>query len=191
MFHKGQLRFSTSRAIFWKWALVIGLGVACAGGAFIVDAGLAVPPPMATAPEAAAIAPPLEATGTASVGGTSLTTASLDLPVAVETPPPATTLPPEKPRNAVAKAQAPSAKAAFETCLPACETRDPQVVGMEQPAPVAPTLEPFDVAPPPRKNVVDLALDGGKHLLRRVEGASHAVVHDTRRALDAAVDLVW
>lgn len=191
MFHTGQLPLSTSRAIFWKWALVIGLGAACAGGAIIVDASLAVPPPIATAPEVAAITPPVEATGTASVGGTSLTTASLELPAAVETPPPATALPPEKPGKTVAKP--PSAKAAFETCLPACETRDPQVVGMEQPVPPPPALESFDVAPPPppRKDVVDLALDGGKHLLHRVEGASHAVVHGTRRALDAAVDLVW
>lgn len=195
MVDTGQLRHPTSRAAPWKWAFVIGLGATCAAGAVIVDASLAPPPPMVAAAPVAETTAPLEATGTASAGGTALTTAAIVLPSAVATPPPTTSLPPEKPKVAVAKArEATTAKVAgFQSCLPACETRDPRIAGLEPP-PMAPLPEPYDLAPPPPpppRDVVDLALDGGKHLLHRAEGASDAVVHGTKRALDVAMDLVW
>jgi hypothetical protein len=231
-----QARHSAAKMVFWKWALGIGIGAACAGGVVVAGRNQVLPPPAVVASSPVAeVSPPIEATGTATVGGTPLTTASLSLPI-IETPPPATMLPPEKPpappKSAISKVfrvREPVAAgvAHFDSCLPSCETRDPQVVGLEQPAPVPPapvaaipadpsvTPLPPDVpippalvgeaaAPatpleaagesvpaPPQKDVVDMALDGGKHVIRRVEGASSAVVHGTKRAFDAAVGLVW
>ena len=226
MVDAAQLRLSAAKMVFWKWALGIGVGAACAGG--IVAAGVhqVVPPPAVVAASPATdVSPPIEATGTASVGGTPLTTASLDIPV-IETPPPVMMLPPDKPpappRSAVSKIfrvrePATAGVAQVGNCLPSCETHDPQVVGLE-PAPPAPTVAPPVPAPeapippadipfvaavpppkpavepaptPPRKDVVDLAVDGGKQVIRGVEGASRAVVHGTKRAIDTAVDLVW
>lgn len=198
----GQLRHPTSMAAIWKWALVIGLGATCAAGAIIVDASLAVPPPLVTAPAAAETAVPLEATSTTSAAGTAPTTAT------VEMPPPVTSLPPETPKVAIAKPReaAPAKAAHFQSCLPACETRDPQIAGLapppvaqapvaptvlEPPTPVPPPLIPYGAPPPPPRDVVDLAFDGGRNLLHRAEGASDAVVTGARRALGVAIDLVW
>lgn len=230
-----QVRPSAAKTIFWKWALGIGVSAACAGAVVAVERSRMVPPVVAvSSPLVADVSPPLEATGTATAGGTPLTTASLDLPI-TETPP-ATMLPPEKPpappKSAISKVfrvrePATTGVAHFSSCLPSCETRDPQIVGLEQtnlappmpampnpsspavapvppdvpipPAlvgePVAPAVSPLETAEPipepPQKDVLDMAVDGGKHVIRRVEGASNAVVHGTKRALDAAVDLVW
>lgn len=185
-------RSPKSRTIFWKAALGIGVGMTCAAAAIIIDANRAGQPIDNT--PVADIARPLEATGTASAGGTTLTTASLVLPAVVETPPPAISLPPDKPKLAPAKArETASAKASgFQSCLPSCESRDPQVASLQSPAPSQPALEPFDVTPPPpHRDVVSRALDGGKQLLNRVEGTSNAVLDGTKRALGVAVDLVW
>ncbi|WP_026791674.1 hypothetical protein [Pleomorphomonas oryzae] len=231
-----QVRLSAAKTIFWKWALGIGVSAVCAGAVVAVERSRMVPPLMvASSPLVADVSPPLEATGTATVGGTPLTTASLDLPI-TETPPPVTMLPPDKPpappKSAISKVfrvrePATTGVAHFNSCLPSCETRDPQIVGLEQanlappmpaapipaspavapippdvpipPAlvgePAAPAMPPLEAAEPipepPQKDVLDMAVDGGKHVIRRVEGASNAVVHGTKRALDAAVGLVW
>ncbi len=185
-------RSPTSRTIFWKVALGIGVGTTCAAAAMIIDANRVGP--STNDASLAEIARPLEATGTASAGGTTLTTASLILPTVVETPPPAISLPPEKPKLAPAKArETASAKTSgFQSCLPSCESRDPQIAGLQSPEPSQPALEPFDVTPPPpHRDVVSRALDGGKQLLHRVEGTSNAVLDGTKRALSVAVDLVW
>lgn len=231
-----QARLSAAKTVFWKWALGIGVSAACAGAVVAVERGRVAPSQViVSSPVVADVSPPLEATGTATVGGTPLTTASLDLPI-IETPPPATMLPPEKPpappKSAISKVfrvrePATTGVAHFNSCLPSCETRDPQIVGLEQtnlappmpaapipssqavapvppdvpipPAlvgePVVPVTPPLDAAEPvpapPQKDVLDMAVDGSKHVIRRVEGASNAVVHGTKRALDAAVGLVW
>lgn len=220
MIDAGQARQSAAKMILWKWAFGIGVGAACAGAVVAIERGPAVPP-FAVASPVAEVSPPLEATGTASIGGTPLTTASVNLQTAIETPPPtATMLPLEKPKSAISKIfrvreTTPTGVAHFNSCLPSCETRDPQVVGQEQaglaPTPVpsvGPVMPPADIGPvppglipsvaaeeplpmPPEKDVVDLAVDGGRHVIRRVEGASNAVVDGTKRAFDAAVDLVW
>ena len=211
MVDAAQVRHSTAKMIFWKWAFGIGVGAACAGAVVGIGQSRAVPP-LAPSPSVAELSQPLEATGTASIGGTPLTTASVNLQTAIETPPPtAMMLPLEKPKSAISKIfrvreTTPTGVAHFNTCLPSCETRDPQVVGQEQaglaPAPVPPVgpvppgLIPSVAAEepvpmPPEKGVVDLAVDGGKHIINRVEGASNAVVHGTKRAFDAAVNLVW
>ena len=229
MVDAGQVRLSASKIVFWKWAFGIGVGAACAGAVVVVERGPAVPPFVVVSPAPVAqVSPPIEATGMASIGGTPLTTASVDVTTAMETPPPATMLPLEKPKSAISKIfrvreTTPTGVTHFETCLPSCETRDPQVVGQEQaglaPAPVPPVavMPPVPVGPvppalippaaavmpppldaaeeplplPPQKGVVDLAVDGSRHILHQVEGASNAVVDGTRRALGAAVDLVW
>ncbi|WP_370677748.1 hypothetical protein [Pleomorphomonas sp. PLEO] len=233
MVDAAQMRYSASKMIFWKWAFGIGVGAACAGAVVVIERGPSVPPPVVVSPPPIAeLSPPIEATGTVSIGGTPLTTASVDVATGIETPSPAATLlPPEKPKSAVSKIfrvreTTPTGVAHFDTCLPSCETRDPQVVGQEQadlapepapsaadmppvpvgpvppalippvaavmPPPAPPVLEPFDVAPlPPPKDVVGAAIDGGKHLINRVERTSDAVVAGTKRALDVAVDLVW
>ncbi|MBS1167927.1 MAG: hypothetical protein H6R00_3952 [Proteobacteria bacterium] len=231
MVDAAQVRHSTAKMIFWKWAFGIGVGAACAGAVVGIGQSRAVPP-LAPSPSVAELSQPLEATGTASIGGTPLTTASVNLQTAIETPPPtAMMLPLEKPKSAISKIfrvreTTPTGVAHFNTCLPSCETRDPQVVGQEQaglaPAPVPPVaavMPPADIGPvppapippvgpvppglipsvaaeepvpmPPEKGVVDLAVDGGEHIINRVEGASNAVVHGTKRAFDAAVNLVW
>lgn len=234
MIDAAQVRHSTAKMIFWKWAFGIGVGAACAGAVVGIGQSRAVPP-LAPSPSVAELSQPIEATGTASIGGTPLTTASVNLTTAIETPPAAMMLPPEKPiekpKSAVSKIfrvreTTPTGVAHFDSCLPSCETRDPQVVDQEQaglaPAPVpsvATVMPPADIGPvppapippvgpvppglipsvaaeepvpmPPEKDVVDLAVDGGKHIINRVEGASNAVVDGTRRALGAAVDLVW
>ncbi len=208
MVHKGQLRLFTSKMIFWKWALGISAGAASA--VLVITGGTA--PTIVATPD---LSPRLEATGTASAGGTTLTTASLDLPAAIETPPaPAMVLPlvkpAEKPRSAVdkpAKARTP-ALAHFETCLPSCETRDPQVAIAGSAAPMPPvavqepsvsflppalldSLQEPVAMPPPRQSPVDLAVDTGQALIDQAAGASSAVIGGTKRAIDAAVDLVW
>lgn len=215
-----QARFSGAKMTFWKWALGIGIGAACAGAVVAFGHGRLAPPTAAVSSESVAdVSAPIEATGTATVGGTPLVTASLDMPI-IETPPPATMLPPDKPpappKSAISKVfrvrePATAGVAHFDSCLPTCETRDPQLVGLDQtpaappaPAPVAPNVEPLPpdvpippalvgepVPPPPQKGVVDIAVDGGKHVIRRVEGASRSVVRGTKRAIDAAVGLVW
>lgn len=212
-----QARFSTTKMIFWKWVLGIGVGAVCAGAVVTVGYGRLAPPAVAVSPESVAdVSAPIEATGTATVGGTPLTTASLDMPI-IESAPPATMLPPDKPpappKSAISKVfrvrePATAGVAHFDSCLPSCETRDPRLVGLTQsptaPAPVPPSAEPIppDVPippalvgepapPPPQKGAVDVAIDGGKHVIHRVEGASRAVVRGTKRAFDAAVDLVW
>lgn len=180
MIDKGRLRLSVSGARAWKWLLGLGVGAGCAA-TLLAAGGNALPPP-GVAPEVAALNEPLQATGTATT--TPLATEAIVLPAVVE-PPPATTLPPEKPRFL---AGAPKA-GRFEACLPDCETRDPRLVGE---APIPPKPVPYvHTAPPPRKGMVDVALDGGKVLADRVGDASRAVVHGTKRAFGAAVDLVW
>jgi len=220
MVHQGQLRLSTSRMIFWKWAL--GISVGATSAVLVITGGTA--PTLVATPD---LSQRLEATGTASAGGTTLTTASLDLPTAIETPPaPAVVLPlvkpPIKPQSAVdkpAKARAPTL-AHFETCLPSCETRDPQVAIAGSAASMSPQMvilqpaapmpqatqepsvsflppalleslqEPVPM-PPPRQSPVDLAVDTGQALIDQAAGASNAVIGGTKRAFDAAVDLVW
>lgn len=223
MVHHGQLRLSRSTLTFWKWALGISVG---ATSAVLVITGGSVPT-IVTTPD---LSHRLEATGTASASGTTLTTASLVLPAAVETPPaPATVLPlvrpPEKPQSAAdkpVKARAPATKVAhFDSCLPSCETRDPQVaiagptaplpprmVILEPAAPVPPMAVPEPSVsflppslldslqepipmPPPRQSPVALAVDTGQALIDQAVGASDAVVDGTKRAFGAAVDLVW
>lgn len=229
MVQQGQSTLFTSRGLLLKWTLGIGLTVTCASAAILIDANGLVKPPEATAP-ATQTAASLEATGTASIGLTPLTMASADATTVVETPaPPATMLPPEKPKSAVSKVfrvrdttpPTPTPGVAhFDSCLPSCETRDPQIAGLPQPAPQPPVPvaqvpvaqvpvaqlptpdadaplppalipDPYGVAPPPRKGVIDTAVDGSAHLVRKVERASDAVVDGTRRAIDKAVGLVW
>jgi hypothetical protein len=230
MVDQDQLPHPHSQRI-WKWVFGIGVGAVSAGAVVFAGVGRMAPPASVTGPDVASLSRPLEATGTASIGGTPLTTASVAMTTAVETPPPpATMLPPEKPKSAVSKIfrvreTTPAKVAHFDSCLPSCETRDPQVVGVEQaglaPAPVPPVAAITPLAPipsagpippalipsagpvpplaaadepvpmPPGKGMVDLAVDGGKHILNRVEGASTAVVDGTKRAFGAAVDLVW
>lgn len=228
MVQQGQSALFTSRGLLLKWTLGIGLTVTCASAAIVIDANRPARPPEATAP-ATQNAATAEATGTASIGLTPLTMASADVSSVVETPaPPATMLPPEKPKSAVSKVfrvretttatptPAPTPGVAhFDSCLPSCETRDPQIAGLPQPAPqpqvpvaqipvaqlptpdadapLPPAFipDPYGVAPPPRKGVIDTAVDGSAHLVRKVERASGAVVDGTRRAIDKAVGLVW
>lgn len=214
-----RARFSGAKMTFWKWALGIGVGAACAGAVVAVGYGRVAHPTTAVSSENVAdVSPPIEATGVATIGGTPLTTASLDMPI-IETPPPATMLPPDKPpappKSAISKVfrvrePATAGVAHFDSCMPSCETRDPQLVGIDQtptappeavavaPAtpippdvPIPPALVGEPVPPPPQKGAIDIAVDGGKHVIRRVEGASRAVVHGTKRAIDAAVGLVW
>jgi len=230
MVEQGQSRHPNSQRI-WKWAFGIGVGAVSAGAVVFAGVGRMAPPASVTTPDVANLSRPLEATGTASIGGTPLTTASVNLQTAIAPPPPtAIMLPLEKPKSAVSKIfrvreTTPTGVAHFDSCLPSCETRDPQVVGMEQtglapppvppmaaimPPPPIPSAGPIPPAPipsvdpvppladadepiptPPEKGMVDLAVDGGKHILHRVEGASGAVVDGTKRAFGAAVDLVW
>ncbi len=216
MVQQGQLSRFTSRGLLLKWALGIGLGVTCASAAVLIDANRLARPPE-TAALVAADGGSLEASGTASIGLTPLTMASAEVTSVTETPaPPATMLPPEKPKSAVSKVfrvreTATTDVAHFDSCLPSCETRDPQIAGLppqpipapapvvaEVPAaeaegPVPPALipDPYGLAPPPRKGVIDTAVDGSAHFVRKVERASGAVVDGTRRAIDKAVGLVW
>lgn len=212
---QGKSPLFTSRGLLLKWTLGIGLGVTCASAAVLIDANRLTKPPEAPATVAASTASP-DATGTASIGLTPLTMASAEVTTVAETPAPtATMLPPEKPKSAVSKVfrvrETPATDVAhYDSCLPSCETRDPQIAGMPQPAPMpAPAVaqlpvpdeqaplppalipDPYGVAPPPRKGVIDTAVDGSAHLIRKVERASGAVVVGTRRAIDKAVDLVW
>lgn len=62
------------------------------------------------------------------------------------------------------------------------------------PVPPLPLLDPVGGEPipmPPQRGPVDLAVDSGKALVKGVEATSGAVVKGTRRAVDAAVDLLW
>lgn len=218
MIQQGQSPLFTSRGLILKWTLGIGLGVTCASAAVLIDANHLAKPPEAPA-TVVSDAGSLEATGTASIGLTPLTMASAEVTTVTEAPaPPATMLPPEKPKSAVSKVfrvreTTNSDVAHFDSCLPSCETRDPQIAGLppqpipapapapavaEVPAaeaapPVPPALipDPYGLNPPPRKGVIDTAVDGSAHVIRKVERASGAVVDGTRRAIDKAVGLVW
>lgn len=216
MIQQGQSALFTSRGLILKWTLGIGLGVTCASAAVLVDANRLARPPEAPA-AVASDAGPLEATGTASIGLTPLTMASAEVTTVTEAPaPPATMLPPEKPKSAVSKVfrvreTTNSDVAHFDSCLPSCETRDPQIAGLppqpvpapapmvaqvpaaEAQGPVPPALipDPYGLNPPPRRGVIDTAVDGSAHFVRKVERASGAVVNGTRRAIDKAVGLVW
>ncbi|CAI9417492.1 hypothetical protein ANOBCDAF_03993 [Pleomorphomonas sp. T1.2MG-36] len=62
------------------------------------------------------------------------------------------------------------------------------------PVPPLPLLDPVGGEPipmAPQRGPVDLAVDSGKALVKGVEATSGAVVKGTRRAVDAAVDLLW
>ncbi len=226
MVHSGQLRHPTSKTIFWKWILGISVGATCA--VLVIDGNRAVLSPIVAVRGLGDASQPFEATGTASAGGTTLTMASVELPAAPSAP---AMLPPEKPLEKAqgtvikpVKARAPAAAnvAHFDSCLPSCETRDPQVAMpgspippqmaiLEHQAPVVPQPQvailqsPAPVGPPPplesalndpvpmppRQSPVDLAVDTGQALIEQAAGASNAVLDGTKRALGAAVDLVW
>ena len=64
----------------------------------------------------------------------------------------------------------------------------------DEPEPPLPLLDPVGAEPipmAPQRGPVDLAVDSGKALVKGVEATSGAVVKGTRRAVDAAVDLLW
>lgn len=213
MVSSGRSGRFASTVIFWQWALGIGVGAACAGAVFVVGSQQAAPRLAATTPPSAEVAQPVEASGVASVGGTPLTTASLDLPITADQP--IAPLPPDKPvlkpKSAVStifrvRETTPAGVAHFDSCLPACETRDPLAAGvapppLPAPLPVASSMPtgplPLEAAggepvpaPPPR-GPLGVALDKGKVLVDRAKVFSGAVVKGTRRAVDTAVDLVW